>query len=113
VEDLIPALTKFHREIVVPDIERIVAASEQRLRHEMHTLLDAIVQELKELRTEYHMIVAGLKRVEDRLDQIDDRLGRVEVGVDKAALRSELHELQTRVDSLQGQVHALEARLEG
>jgi hypothetical protein len=36
-EDL-PVLTRFHREIVVPDIERIVGASEQRLRRDAFAL---------------------------------------------------------------------------
>jgi len=34
-------LTQFHREVVVPDIERIVGTSERRLRDEMYALHDA------------------------------------------------------------------------
>ena len=60
MEDLVPALTRFHREIVVPDIARIVAGSEQRLRDEMHTLFDSLSRQIDEMRTEYHMLVAGL-----------------------------------------------------
>jgi polyhydroxyalkanoate synthesis regulator phasin len=105
VEDLVQVLTKFHREIVVPDIERIVSASEQRLRNEMQTLFDALAQQIQELTTEYHMLVAGLKRVEERLDRLEQRL-------DKLALRSELLELKSRVDGLQEQVRTLEARLD-
>lgn len=59
VEDLIPILTKFHREIVVPDIERIVAASEQRLRSEFSSHFDAIYQRFDRLESEYQMLVAG------------------------------------------------------
>ena len=105
VEDLIPVLTRFHREIVVPDIERIVAASERRLRDDMHTLFDSLSRQIEELRTEYHMLVAGLKRVEERLDRLEQRM-------DKVALRSELLELKARVDGLQEQVRILEGRLE-
>jgi hypothetical protein len=36
-------LTQFHREVVVLDIERIVGASERRLREEMDRLSDALV----------------------------------------------------------------------
>jgi chromosome segregation ATPase len=104
VEDLVPILTKFHRDILRPDIERIVAASEQRLRDEMHTLFDALSGQIAELRTEYHMLVAGLKRLEERMDRLDARL-------DKLALRSELEDLKARVDGLQAQVRTLEARL--
>lgn len=66
--DLVRVLTKFHREVIAPDVERIVGAAERRLRDEMHTLADAGSQQTHELRTEYHMIVAGLKRIEDRMD---------------------------------------------
>jgi hypothetical protein len=50
VEDLIPVLTRFHRDIVLPDIERIVGASEQRLRNEMRTLFDSLSHQIEELR---------------------------------------------------------------
>ena len=104
-EDLIPILTRFHREIVVPDIERIVGASEQRLRDELQTGFDALAQRLDKLEIEYHMLVAGLKRVEERLDAVEKRL-------DKMALKSELLDLRARVDGLQEQVRALEGRLD-
>jgi len=105
VEDLVQVLTKLHREVFVPDIERIVGEAEQRLRNEMHTLFDALSRQIEELRTEYHMVVAGLKRVEERLDRLEARL-------DKMALRSELLELKARVDGLQQQVRTIEARLD-
>jgi predicted nucleic acid-binding Zn-ribbon protein len=111
-DDLLPILTRFHREIVVPDIERIVGASEQRLRDEMHSLFDAQAQRLDRLETEYHMIVAGLKRLEERLDRVEQRLDRVEQKLDKVALRAELLELKARVDGLQEQVRALESQIE-
>ena len=58
------------------------------------------------LKIEYHMLVAGLKRVEERLDRVEQKL-------DKMALRSELLELKSRVDGLQEQVRTLEGRLDG
>lgn len=105
MDDLVPVLTRFHREILVPDIERIVGASEQRLRDEMHTLYDSLSHQIDDLRSEYHMLVAGLKRVEERLDHLDQRM-------DKFTLRSELLDLKSRMEGLQDQVRTLEARLE-
>jgi len=35
-EDLFTILTKFHREVVIPDIQRIVTTSEERLQGEMN-----------------------------------------------------------------------------
>ena len=101
-------LTQFHREVLLPDVERIVGnaveGSERRLRDEMHSLFDALAQRLDRLETEYHMLVAGLKRVEERLDSMEQKL-------EKMALRSELDDLKARVDGLQGQIRALEERL--
>ena len=105
METLAEVLSTFHQRVLRPDIERIVGESEQRLRNEMHTLFDALAQRMDRLETEYHMLVAGLKRVEERLDRVEERL-------DKMALRSELLELKVRVEGLQEQVRTLEARLE-
>jgi hypothetical protein len=42
-------LTQFHREVIVPDIERIVGASEWRLCDEMHRLHDALLVRFEDL----------------------------------------------------------------
>jgi hypothetical protein len=36
-------LAQFHRQVILPDIERIVAATEHRLRDEMHVLQDFVL----------------------------------------------------------------------
>jgi chromosome segregation ATPase len=108
-EDPVPLLARFHREVLLPDVKRVVAeaveASERRLRDEMQTGFDSLARELTDLREVYHMVEGALKRLEERFDQLDRRL-------DKMALRSELVELKARVDGLQEQVRILEARLE-
>ena len=40
----------------------------------MHSGFDALIRRLDKLETEYHMLVVGLKRVEERLDRIEARL---------------------------------------
>jgi hypothetical protein len=67
-------LTQFHREVVLPDIERIVDKRIGDLDHRLEVRFDdinrhfdAIYQRFEKLETEYHMLVAGLKRVEERL----------------------------------------------
>lgn len=103
-EDLLPLLTRFHREIVLPDITRIVGEAVGALEGRMNAHFDEIYKRFERLETEYHMLVAGLKRVEERLDRVEQRL-------DKMALKSELLALKARVDDLQGQVRQLEERL--
>jgi len=106
-DDLLPILTRFHREVVLPDVQRIVDAAEGRINarfNDMAGHLDAIYHQLERLESEYQMMVAGLKRLEERFDRLEQRL-------DRAALKSELVALKARVDALQGQVRLLEERL--
>jgi predicted nucleic acid-binding Zn-ribbon protein len=121
-DDLIPILTRFHREVVAPDIERIVGnaaeGAERRLRDEMQTGFGALSRRLEKLEIEFPMLVSGIKRVEERLEALEDRMGSVDRRLDgidkkleKMALKSELLELKARVEGLQQQVRALEERL--
>ncbi len=67
-DDLFPVLARFHREVILPDIQRIVGDLETRLDTrfaEANGHFDTIYKRFDRLETEYHMIVAGLKRVED------------------------------------------------
>jgi len=127
-------LARFHREVILPDIQKIVEESEKHLRDEMHGLHDAVLTRLDGLEVEYVAIRVGLQRVEQRLDQLetdyrelvaavsrlDERLSRVEKRLDdlvavqpKYALRSDVQDLEARVDRLQDQIRALQQRLEG
>jgi predicted nucleic acid-binding Zn-ribbon protein len=104
-------LTQFHREVLLPDMQRLVGESEQRLQLRMDAQFDAVYQRFDRLETEYQMVVAGLKRLEERLDGVESRLSAVEQTLERVALRSEFEALKARVDSLQAQLRALEARL--
>jgi hypothetical protein len=119
-------LTEFHREVVAPDIERIVGASERRLRGEMHALHEASLMRSEALEMESAAIEAGLRRVEERLDslvehrhlasevrRLDERLGHVEKRLDELvashqrdALQAELQKLRARVNVVEAQVGA-------
>ena len=131
-------LAQFHRDVLTPEIERIVQASERRLRDEMHTLHDATLVRFERLEAENAAIKLGLVRVEERLDRVeqrldsletnhrqlaaslrllDERLTRVEQRLEQlaaaridGALRSEVKELRTRVDALQARIDAIEKR---
>ena len=98
-EDLWQTLTRFHREIAMPDIEQKIKEPLERriddLRDEMHSHLDAIWKELRDLKQEYYAITAGLKRLEEKVDSI---------------VRGELKELKERVVALEQRLSDLEAR---
>jgi predicted nucleic acid-binding Zn-ribbon protein len=111
-DDLTSVLTRFHRELVLPDLERVVGAAEQRLRDEMHSLFDSLAHRMGRLETEFEMLKLGFGRLEGRMDGVEGRLARIEEKVDRFALKSDLDTLKSRVADLQQQIQALEARLE-
>src|SRR5688572_10986482 len=68
---LATTLAEFHREVIVPDIQRIVRESESRLRNDMQGFHDEILHRLVKLESEYHLLTVGLARVENRLDTLE------------------------------------------
>ena len=118
-------LTQFHREIVIPDIERIVGASERRLRDEMYALHDASLVRFERLETEYSSIKAGLGRVEQRLDslavehrdlvaevrRLDERLSRIEKRLEELVTSQQRYALQAEVQSLRARLDVVEAQV--
>jgi predicted nuclease with TOPRIM domain len=103
-DDLVAVLTRFHRDVLLPDVARLIQESEQRLRDEMHAMFDAFAQRIDRLETEYQMVVAGLRRVEERLDRVEQKM-------DKFALRAEVEDLKSRVKALEGKIAQIESEL--
>jgi hypothetical protein len=72
-EELYGVLMRFHREVVVPDIERIVddriGSVDGRvagLRNETLTHFDEVYKRFDRLETEYQALSAAVKRLERR-----------------------------------------------
>ena len=63
-EELISVLTRFHREVVLPDIERIVTDATAGLRDETMWHFDAVYKRFDRLEIEYHALAAAVKRIE-------------------------------------------------
>jgi hypothetical protein len=57
-DDLLATLTRFHREIVLPDIRRIVEDVTNPRFDEINHHFDEVYKRLDRLETEYHMLVA-------------------------------------------------------
>lgn len=57
-DDFWGVLTRFHRDVVAPDIERIVDIRIQPLREEMLANFDAVFHRLDRMETEYHSFVS-------------------------------------------------------
>jgi len=106
-------LAKFHREVIVPDIQRIVgdvvSGSEGRLRNEMQGFHDSILKKLGDLEAESAAIKIGLKRVEERLDLVEERLGVVERRLDNfesslSAVRADLRRVDERLSRVEKRI---------
>jgi hypothetical protein len=95
-EDLFRALMRFHREVAMPDMGRLVdervGGEIGGLRNEMLTNFDGVFHRLERVEQEGHMTTAGLRRVEDRLTGVEGRLTHVEHEL--VEVRVELTELR-------------------
>jgi hypothetical protein len=76
-------LAQFHRQVILPDIERVVGGAEARLRNEMHTLHDFVLTRLDRLETEYEAVKVGLRRLEDRFEQVDARFEQIDARLER------------------------------
>ena len=103
-DDLLQVLTRFHREVVLPDLERVVDARISPLREEMLANFDAVFRRLDRLESEYQALSAAVERLEKRMTSIEEK-------IDKLALRSELEELRERVVALEQRIAELESQL--
>src|SRR5262249_11031654 len=103
------ALATFHREVLRPDIQRIVGDAEGRLRDEMQTFHDSLLTKLDRLETEYAAIKAALARVEERLGRVEERPDRVEARLDTADAR--FARIETRLGKIEKRLRRVEKRL--
>jgi chromosome segregation ATPase len=99
-------LAQFHRDVVLPDVERVVGALERRMDARFNAHLDAIYQRFDRLEAEYQMVVVGLRRVEEGLDRVEERIGGLDarVGMLEAGYRDLLamvHRLDERLSRVE------------
>jgi chromosome segregation ATPase len=106
-------LAQFHREVILPDVKRVVedavGASERRLRDEMHAIFDSLDARMTRREQEYQLLVVGVRRVEERLERIEGRLEGVEERL--AAVEVQLETQGVQIRDLQAAVFRLEERL--
>jgi predicted nucleic acid-binding Zn-ribbon protein len=117
-EDLLRVLTRFHQEVLVPDIERIFEERLAPFRGEVLSHFDAIYRRFDRLEDESVALKGGLLRLEERMAALENRMAALEVGMgavgqklERMALRSELLELKEQVAALDQRIAQLEAAL--
>lgn len=94
-DELIRPLTRFHREVFVPDLERIIDERfEQRLTpfiRETNANFDAVFERLDRLDDEMVALRAAVTHLEARMDGVEARLTVIER--DLAALKTRVERL--------------------
>jgi chromosome segregation ATPase len=115
-------LAKFHREVIVPDVERIVSdavsGSERRLTDHIERLWDALLGTRERLETEYILIKSGIARVEGQLDGIDEHLDRMDerlgtLDAEHTDLVASVLRLEERLSRIERQLDDLQKRSVG
>jgi len=132
-------LAKFHREVILPDIERVVERLTKPRFDQIDGHFDAIFHKLDKLETEYEALKAGLGRVEEdqkrmgqtlkvlesqyrdlvagfhrleeRLALLEERLARVEKSVDELVAGRDKEPLRAEVADLRARVDSLQAQV--
>jgi hypothetical protein len=81
-DELIVVLTRFHREVVMPDVERIVDSRLGErigsLRDEMLTQFDGVSKRLDRLESEHYALSAAVRRLETEHYALTAAVGRIE-----------------------------------
>jgi predicted nuclease with TOPRIM domain len=117
-EDLLRVLTRFHREVVAPEIKQIAEqghrteAGLQVFRNETLSGFDAMYKKLDRLDSEYVALKAAVQRLEAGMARVEERLAAVDEKLDKVALRAELVELREMAVAIQHRISELEASLQ-
>jgi predicted nucleic acid-binding Zn-ribbon protein len=99
-------LTRFHRETVAPDFQRIIRQLDRLdSRLEMvHGKVEGLCERLEPFEKEYRLLVGAVHEIEGRLEKLEGH-------IDRLAVRSELETLRDKVNGLQDQIRELERRL--
>lgn len=102
-DDLLGVLTRFHREVVLPDIDSRIGALSRELRgeisglrNEMLSHFDAVYKRFDRLESEYQALSAAVARLEAR-------------SVTRAEFQAEVDNLKMRVKQLEQRIAELEA----
>jgi chromosome segregation ATPase len=105
-DDLLTTLTRFHREVMLPEVKDVVTEavqqSERSLRDGMLSLFDGVFQRFDRLEAEYHSLAAAVARIERRLGSPDS-------DVERATIQEQLRELRRKAATLQRRIDELES----
>jgi chromosome segregation ATPase len=119
-QDLFHTLMQFHREIAVPDMQRMIDKQSEVMNarfDQVYTLFDGVFGKFDRLESELVSLKGGLARVEARLTDVETRLTNVEARLDGvesrlSSVESELQLVKNELARFERWRSALEARFD-
>jgi len=114
--DILQVLTRFHREVFLPDVQRIVDETVEKsvgaLRNDMNSHFDGMYVRFDRLESEYQALRSWLGRLDERLARVESevqslnaRMGRVELELQ--FVKSHLIALEMRVTDIEKKIDRL------
>lgn len=114
--DRLQVLAQFHREVILPDVQRIVDEAVGALRNDMYSHFDGIYGRFDRLESEYYALKSWMSRIDERLTRIESeveslngRMGRVESELQ--SLNGRVGRVETELQAVKSHVRALEMRV--
>lgn len=103
-KDIVDSLKDFYGTIIEPRFDRIDSRLDEHDQKFQDLLehFDEIYRRFERLETEYYSIIAGLKRIEDKLDKEISKRELIEREI--AALRERVSKLQERIENIDSQL---------
>src|SRR3954453_1221602 len=120
--DFFHALTRYHREVILPDVQRIVDDAVGPLRNDMNSQFDGLYVRFDRLESKYYALKSWMSRIDERLARVEKevqslnaRMGRVEselqlVKSNLTALEMRVSDIEKKVDRLATETELVEIR---
>ena len=109
-------LARFHRDVLLPDIEHVVSAL---VAPRFDAIDAAFAQRLDSLEAEVESLAVSHRQLATAVYGIEERLGRIEKRLDDLlalqhhyALKADVQLLRARLDAVEAQLDALRSRFQ-
>lgn len=107
--DTFQMLTRFHREVALPDVQRIVDQAVGTLRNEMNTHFDGVYVRFDRLESEYYALKSWMSRLDERLARIESEVESLNVRMDR--VETEVQSLNARMGRVEAELQAVKSNL--
>jgi septal ring factor EnvC (AmiA/AmiB activator) len=112
--DVLQLLTRYHREVMLPDVQRIVDDAIDKsvgaLRNDMYSHFDAMYVRFDRLESEYYALKSWMSRIDERLARVESEVRSLSVRMDR--VESELQFVKSHLTALEMRVSDIEKKID-